>query len=108
MELEEAIKLGEELIQVEPGRYKIDPKQCKKMNLMVKTLLAEIAKKKGRRMNSRNSNCPVCQAGKHHTKAETRKYHPLVGHGYTPESGWTSPEAKKAFEENEEERKKKK
>ena len=38
--------------------------------------------------------CGACMAERCHTKAEDAKYHPLSGHGYTKEGGWTDPRAK--------------
>lgn len=35
------------------------------------------------------STCPACEAKRQHTEAELKTYHPLAGHGYTSESGWT-------------------
>ncbi len=32
--------------------------------------------------------CPACQERRQHTEADWR-HHPLRGHGYTQETGWT-------------------
>lgn len=42
-------------------------------------------------------DCAACQERRCHT-AEEWKNHPLAGHGYTPETGWTHPEAQRAHE----------
>lgn len=42
-----------------------------------------------------NPECPACVAQRLHTEQEHR-YHPLMGHGFSPETGWTHPEAKAA------------
>lgn len=47
---------------------------------------------------SYSAQCAACVAHRCHTPAEW-KNHPLAGHGYTPEQGWTHPslgEAKNA------------
>jgi len=41
--------------------------------------------------------CPACVAQRTHTPAEW-KNHPLAGHGFTPETGWSLSEAKAASE----------
>lgn len=41
---------------------------------------------------SLNSDCIACQEKRQHTVKEYKQYHPLAGHGYTPESGWTHPD----------------
>ncbi len=33
--------------------------------------------------------CAACTARRCHTPEEDRQYHPLAGHGFTPETGWT-------------------
>ena len=33
--------------------------------------------------------CPACEAHRVHSPEEWREFHPLAGHGYTRESGWT-------------------
>jgi hypothetical protein len=38
--------------------------------------------------------CAACIAERCHTNEERRKYHPLSGHGFTKEGGWTDPRAK--------------
>ena len=38
--------------------------------------------------------CKACRDRRCHTKVEWRN-HPLAGHGYTPETGWTHPEAER-------------
>lgn len=40
-------------------------------------------------MNASNPLCPACQAKRQHTAGERTEFHPLAGHGYSPESGWT-------------------
>lgn len=35
--------------------------------------------------------CPACEARRRHAPEERREYHPLAGHGYAPELGWTHP-----------------
>jgi len=42
-------------------------------------------------------SCPACANRRLHTPEEW-KNHPLAGHGYSPETGWSSPEAKAAHE----------
>jgi len=37
--------------------------------------------------------CKACRDRRCHTELEKRKFHPLMGHGYTPETGWTHPDA---------------
>ncbi len=44
------------------------------------------------------SVCKACRDHCCHTKVEWRN-HPLAGHGFTPETGWTHPEAKRLNEE---------
>jgi hypothetical protein len=39
--------------------------------------------------------CKACRDKRNHTELEKRKFHPLMGHGYTPETGWTNPEAER-------------
>ncbi len=39
-------------------------------------------------------NCKACRDHRCHTKVEWRN-HPLAGHGFTPETGWTHPDAKR-------------
>lgn len=36
-------------------------------------------------------NCPACAAGTYHTQKEFKTFHPLAGHGFTREQGWTHP-----------------
>jgi len=38
-----------------------------------------------------NPNCPACRDYLRHTPEEMREFHPLAGHGYSPETGWTDP-----------------
>lgn len=38
--------------------------------------------------------CAACQARRCHTPEEW-KNHPLAGHGFTRETGWTHPEAER-------------
>ena len=45
-----------------------------------------------------NPNCPACIARKAHEPIEWEQYHPLRTHGFSPETGWTHPEAKAAHE----------
>ena len=33
--------------------------------------------------------CPACEARRRHTAEERREFHPLSGHGYSREVGWT-------------------
>lgn len=33
-------------------------------------------------------SCPACQSDRHHTGPEWA-HHPLAGHGFTKEQGWT-------------------
>ena len=40
-----------------------------------------------------NAPCPACSAARVHTPADWQ-HHPLAGHGYTQETGWTSEAAK--------------
>lgn len=35
--------------------------------------------------------CPACAKKRLHTKAETKQYHPLAGHGYIDVDGPTHP-----------------
>lgn len=42
--------------------------------------------------------CAACMAERCHTKAEDAKYHPLSGHGFTKEGGWSDPRAKAAHD----------
>ena len=41
--------------------------------------------------------CPACLEKRLHTHEDWRN-HPLAGHGYAPELGWTHPEAQRASE----------
>lgn len=47
------------------------------------------------------SRCPCCKAqkkrvvGRRHTPREWKRHHPLAGHGYLKERGWTDPEAER-------------
>jgi hypothetical protein len=34
-------------------------------------------------------SCDACMAERWHTKEEDQRYHPLSGHGFTKETGWT-------------------
>jgi hypothetical protein len=38
-----------------------------------------------------NSRCPACRAQRIHSENDWIN-HPLRGHGFTPETGWTYPE----------------
>jgi hypothetical protein len=42
--------------------------------------------------------CKACRDHRCHTKVEWRN-HPLAGHGFTLETGWTHPEAKRLSDE---------
>lgn len=42
--------------------------------------------------------CPACTARRFHTDKERADFHPLAGHGYTKEQGWTHPDAKAAHD----------
>jgi hypothetical protein len=42
-----------------------------------------------------NPDCSGCQNFTRHTPEEMREFHPLAGHGYTKETGWTLPELEK-------------
>lgn len=42
-------------------------------------------------------DCPACQAKRLHAP-EAWLHHPLAGHGYARETGWTRPEAQIAYE----------
>lgn len=44
------------------------------------------------------AECPACAARRVHTDLERTIYHPLAGHGYTKEQGWTHPTAKAAHD----------
>lgn len=33
--------------------------------------------------------CAACREFRLHTLYETREFHPLSGHGYNPQQGWT-------------------
>lgn len=41
-------------------------------------------------------NCPACAAGTYHTQQEFKDFHPLAGHGYTREQGWSHPDLEQA------------
>jgi hypothetical protein len=43
--------------------------------------------------------CKACRDRRCHTELEKRKFHPLMGHGYAPETGWTHPEAKRLHDQ---------
>ena len=47
--------------------------------------------------------CPHCKNEPHfsgpHPEGMLKKYHPLAGEGYTPETGWTHPEAERLSKE---------
>jgi len=36
-----------------------------------------------------NPHCPACRAKRMHSAAQILEYHPLAGHGYSPQTGWT-------------------
>lgn len=42
--------------------------------------------------------CPACESKRTHTDEEW-KNHPLAGHGFTPETGWTHPDAERLHNE---------
>jgi hypothetical protein len=42
-------------------------------------------------------NCPACISQRWHTEAEWLN-HPMRGHGFTREQGWTHPDAQKAHD----------
>lgn len=46
-------------------------------------------------------DCPACQEHRVHTVDDWAN-HPLAGHGYTLETGWTKEEAKQKSEEERE------
>lgn len=40
-----------------------------------------------------NPDCPACQTNRVHTREELGPpLHPLAGHGYAAETGWTHPD----------------
>lgn len=41
-----------------------------------------------------NPNCPACQKSRLHSDEERKTFHPLAGHGYTRETGWSHPQLK--------------
>lgn len=43
-----------------------------------------------------NPNCPACVSYRLHTEAEWDRYHPLRGHGYTKEQGYTHSDLARA------------
>lgn len=43
------------------------------------------------------TDCGACQAQRCHSPQEWAN-HPLAGHGFTPETGWTHPEAQRAHD----------
>lgn len=43
--------------------------------------------------------CKACRDKRCHTNVEWRRFHPLAGHGFTPETGWTHPEAERLNKE---------
>ena len=44
---------------------------------------------------SYKSNCGACVMKRIHTEVEKELYHPLAGHGYIKELGWTNKEAER-------------
>lgn len=40
--------------------------------------------------------CPACIAKRLHSESEWEAFHPMRGHGYTREQGWTHPALKPA------------
>lgn len=42
--------------------------------------------------------CGACMGERCHTDQEWKAFHPLAGHGYTKEQGWSHPEAKRLHE----------
>jgi len=45
--------------------------------------------------DSYNPDCPACIGFRLHTENEWEQFHPLHGHGFTRETGWTHPELEK-------------
>lgn len=43
----------------------------------------------GNEQRTPNPTCPDCQAGRLHSEENCTLYHPLMGHGYSRETGWT-------------------
>lgn len=43
-----------------------------------------------------NPSCPACIAHRYHSDLERITHHPLSGHGFTKEFGWTHPDAETA------------
>lgn len=41
-----------------------------------------------------NQNCPACRRGALHEPHHWQTFHPLAGHGFSKESGWTHPDLK--------------
>lgn len=44
--------------------------------------------------------CPACDSNRLHTEQEWKEHHPLAGHGYTREQGWTHPDLAAAVEKS--------
>ena len=40
--------------------------------------------------------CAACQEKRRHTRAEMLEFHPLAGHGFAGNIGWTHPDAEAA------------
>lgn len=45
-----------------------------------------------------NPDCAACQTKRIHTEDERQLHHSLARHGYAPECGWTSEDARLAHE----------
>lgn len=43
----------------------------------------------GNEMRTPNPDCPDCKTGHWHSAENRRLYHPLAGHGFVKELGWT-------------------
>jgi hypothetical protein len=44
-------------------------------------------------------SCAACEEKRRHTSAEMREFHPLAGHGFAGNVGWTHPELETAANE---------
>jgi hypothetical protein len=38
--------------------------------------------------------CPACKLKRRHSDQEWEEFHPLAGHGYVKEQGWSHPDLK--------------
>lgn len=47
-----------------------------------------------------NLKCPACKKGYQHTEGQWQLFHPLAGHGYTKEQGFSSEGARLAYEQD--------